>query len=239
VDGPRLDRLLGVLHRTDGARSVLERICVVCVRSVDADGAGVSGYEAGRYRVLAASDGSAAAVEELQVEMAEGPCVTARALGRPFLEPDLSSPAALERWPRFAPAALDHGVAAVFAFPLGVTGRSVGALDVYVHHPGDLAGEYYEDAMMLADLASLAATATAGVPTIAGSDAVAEPGEPWAHPAVVHQASGMVSEQLGVDADAALLRLRALAFVSGRSVADVSLDVVERRLRLDAWDADE
>jgi hypothetical protein len=239
VDGPRLDRLLGVLHRTYGARSVLDRICVVCVQVVEADGAGVSLYAAGRYRVLAASDGSAAAVEELQVEMAEGPCVTARTLSRPFLEPDLGSPTALARWPRFAPAALDHGVAAVFAFPLGVSGRSAGALDVYVHRRGDLTGDHYEDALVLADLASLASIAGSGEPTIADSDAVAEAAEPWAHPAVVHQASGMVSEQLGVDADAALLRLRAVAFVSGRSVADIALDVVERRLRLDAWDADE
>src|SRR3954451_3984580 len=109
----RLDRLLAALHRTDGTRPVLERICVVCVDAVGADGAGLSRFAAGGHVMAAASDVSGAEVEGLQVEFSEGPCVSARQTGHPFLEPDLSSPAALARWPRFAPAALDHGVAAV------------------------------------------------------------------------------------------------------------------------------
>ena len=52
------------------------------------------------------------------------------------------------------------------------------------------------------------------------------------HRAEVHQASGMVSAQLGVGVAEALVRLRAHAYAEGRPLADVAADVVTRRLRL-------
>jgi hypothetical protein len=52
----------------------------------------------------------------------------------------------------------------------------------------------------------------------------------------VHQATGMVQVQLGVTTDEAFLMLRARAFASGRSLADVSTDVVARRLRFSPED---
>jgi hypothetical protein len=51
--------------------------------------------------------------------------------------------------------------------------------------------------------------------------------------AVVHQATGMLLVQLGVDAQTALLRLRAHAYAEGRPLREVAADVVERRLRLE------
>lgn len=55
--------------------------------------------------------------------------------------------------------------------------------------------------------------------------------------AVVHQAAGMISVQLGVDVAEALLRLRAHAFATGRSMADLAAEVVERRVRFDHSEA--
>jgi AmiR/NasT family two-component response regulator len=54
-----------------------------------------------------------------------------------------------------------------------------------------------------------------------------------AYRAEVHQASGMVSVQLGITVAEGLLRLRARAFAEGRPLADVAADVVTRRIRLD------
>ena len=56
-------------------------------------------------------------------------------------------------------------------------------------------------------------------------------GEP-AHWAEVHQATGMVSVQLGVSVDEAFVRLRARAFADGRSLKAVAGDVISRRLVL-------
>lgn len=52
------------------------------------------------------------------------------------------------------------------------------------------------------------------------------------HQFQVHQTTGMVTVQAGVDLDQALLMLRARAFSSRRPLLDVARDIVERRLRL-------
>jgi AmiR/NasT family two-component response regulator len=49
--------------------------------------------------------------------------------------------------------------------------------------------------------------------------------------AQVHQATGMISVQLGVGQAEALVRMRAHAFRHRRALADVASDVVARRLR--------
>jgi hypothetical protein len=51
--------------------------------------------------------------------------------------------------------------------------------------------------------------------------------------AEVSQATGMLVAQLGVDPAEALVRLRAHAYVTGRSATDVARDIVDRRLRLE------
>ena len=50
---------------------------------------------------------------------------------------------------------------------------------------------------------------------------------------VVHQASGMVSAQLGVAVDHAMVRLRAFAFASEQPLVEVARSVVNRTLRFD------
>jgi hypothetical protein len=49
--------------------------------------------------------------------------------------------------------------------------------------------------------------------------------------AIIHQAAGMVSVQLGVDVDAALVELKARAVLEDRPLEDLARDVVARRLR--------
>ena len=49
----------------------------------------------------------------------------------------------------------------------------------------------------------------------------------------VHQAAGMISEQLDLRATDALVLLRAAAYASERPIDDVARDVVSRRLRFD------
>ncbi len=92
-----------------------------------------------------------------------------------------------------------------------------------------------ENAIILADLAALAIDQGGGTSAIEGVEASAESAETWAYPAVVHNASGMISEQLHIGPDEALLRLRASAFVMERSVADLARDVVARKIRLESW----
>ena len=52
--------------------------------------------------------------------------------------------------------------------------------------------------------------------------------------AEVSQATGMLVAQLDVEPAAALVRLRAHAYATGRSATDVARDILDRRLRLEA-----
>jgi transcriptional regulator with GAF, ATPase, and Fis domain len=235
MDEHRLARLMASLQQTDDASSVLERLCRVCALSTGLAGAGVTRFVDGVHETLVATDPTAHAVETLQVEFAEGPCVEAIASRHRYLEPDLSSLRAQQRWPRFSAGAVEHGVNGAFAFPLIAGGQPLGALDVYSHRRGDLTPDQLDDSMLLADLATLAIEHVGAPSQIDGVDLAAEPSEPWAHAGVVHHASGMVSAQLDIDVDEALLRLRAVAFVTGRPLADVARDVVDRELRIQSW----
>jgi hypothetical protein len=234
MDPRRLNRLLDSLHAAENA-PVLRRLCRVGAEVTGNTGAGLSRIVDGVHEVVEASDADAREVELLQVTNADGPCLEAIASYRPALEPDLASDRALDRWPRFARAAADRGIVAAYAFPLITGGVAIGALDIYSAVRGNLDDDDVENAIILADLAALAIDQGQWSAAIDGVSVSAESAEPWAYPAVVHNASGMISEQLHIGPDEALLRLRASAFAMDRSVTDLASDVVARKLRLESW----
>lgn len=204
-------------------------MCDACVAGLPVSGASIVLTAGGAPAVLACSDTVAARIEDLQAMLGEGPCIDACETGRSVGEPDLATPRRA-RWVAFTPAALAAGAAAVFALPLRIGAVHLGALTLYRAHAGDLSSEQHVDARGMADVVALAVLAI---------QAQAPPGtlspelEPLAgFRAVVHQASGMVSVQLGVGVGEALVRLRAHAFAAERDLAAVAADVVARRLRL-------
>ena len=102
-----------------------------CARSLPVSGVGLALMTPkGPAGTVAATDGAALELEELQFTLGEGPCVDASSSGRPVLQPDLAATGP-HRWPVFAGGALAAGVAAVFAFPLRVGAIHVGVLDLY------------------------------------------------------------------------------------------------------------
>lgn len=133
-----------------------------------------------------------------------------------------------QRWPVFRPAALKLGVRAVFAVPLQIGAIRVRVLVAQRQAPGPVSH------VTLADLLILAHAAT---DVLLGSPAgTAAPrwlaGHPAEYRAEIHQATGMVSAQLGVPLAEALIRMRAYAFSEHRDLTEVAADVVARRLRL-------
>ena len=233
----RLERLLGLVQalHLDRSLPVPLRICLVCPEAIDVDGASVGLLASGEHRSLGASDSVAEAIETTQMSSHEGPCIEAFDTGRPSIETDLGSPAARRRWPEFAPAALEFGARAVYGFPLMVDDAPIGALDLYSRQVRQLTDSEVEDAMLLANMAALAIRVAEDPDQTSVVGLTAEPEQPWAHPAVVHHASGMTAVQLGISVDEAMLRLRAFAFAADRGLAEVARDVVNRRLRLEAW----
>ena len=178
---------------------------------------------------LSASDEVSARLEELQFTTGEGPSGNDFRLGAPVLVPDLGSAAA--RWPGFVAEALAAGAQAMFAVPLQAGAIRVGVMTLYRALPGPLPAGDLADALVFADFAlQLLLDASSGISGQAGYGLLNGLSDGRA---AVYQATGMISVQLGVSLEDALVRLRAHAFGDSTGIGEVAGDVVARRLRFD------
>lgn len=209
-------------------------VCAAAVDGVGVDGAGVTVMVTPTVRdTVHATDRVAGEIEEWQLVYGQGPCVDAFTGGGPVLIVDLGSADHAVRWPAFTASALASGARAVFALPLQVGSVRLGVMDLYRASAGPLSAHELADALAFAD--------AAGTMLLDGVEGVSrqvtdlswQGDDPTAHHAEVHQATGMILAQIGVDAEAASARLRAYAFAHDRRLVDVALDVVGRRLRFE------
>ncbi|QNP75274.1 ANTAR domain-containing protein [Streptomyces roseirectus] len=206
-----------------------------CARALDAAGVSLSllvGPSRAAEPVWCHPETSAR-FEELQFTLGEGPGPDAVRTGTPVMAPDLDR-VRPGRWPTLLSFARELDVSGVCCFPLGVGAIRIGVLTVLCDKKRQLGEQQYTDAVALA--AALTSAFLNGDPHGGGG----RPGggralEPPAglRRAVVHQATGMISVQLGVSLEEAMLRLRAYAFGSERPLGEVSADVIARRLRFD------
>jgi hypothetical protein len=204
-------------------------LCRAAVLRLGVDGASVTAMSGPVVREpVCASDEVSARLEELQFTTGEGPGADDyfRA-GSPMLIAELDSVAA--RWPGFVSAALVAGAEAMFSFPLQAGAIQVGILTLYRSRPGPMTAEQLADALVFTDIALRllldASSGAIGIPGYRPLDGMSE------SRAEVHQATGMISVQLGVSLEEAFVRLRAHAFASNVALGDVAGEVVDRRLR--------
>jgi GAF domain-containing protein len=225
----RLRRLAGVVQAANGPEPA-GGLCRAGAEALSVSGASLMVMVDDAPLPLAWSGPVAARLEELQSTLGEGPCVDAHHTGRSVSEPNLIRPRRT-RWVALGPAAVDAGAAALFSFPLRLGGVRLGAFTLYQTSAGDLSVQQHADAQAVADIAMLSIlNSQAHAP----GDSLSPDLERLAYNgAEVHQASGMVSVQLGVGVGEALVRLRAHAFAESRPLADVAVDVVARRLRFE------
>ena len=78
---------------------------------------------------MAASSEGARHLELFQLQHSEGPCLDCFRTHEPVIDPDLSQEA--QRWPDFAPRAIEAGVISVHAFPMRLRDQVIGALNVF------------------------------------------------------------------------------------------------------------
>jgi hypothetical protein len=230
-----------------GGRVSAADLCAAIVSEVEVTGAWLSavrGTEAGH--LMWVTDAVSERLAELQLTLGEGPSLDASAAGGgPALASDLADGESGFRWPAFAPAALGAGAAAVFAFPLAIGAIRAGVLGLYRDRPGSLSDFQLGDALVFADTATLLLLDAASLEDGNGEAGSQEAGDqaPRAgpggqpagvalHRAEIDQATGMLTEQLGVSITDAFARLRAYAYVNDQQLADVARDIVARRLRL-------
>lgn len=213
-----------------------DRLCAACVELLGIDAAAISlVFDGANIGTLGASGTAARMYDEAQFTHGEGPCLDAVAQRAPVIAEDLADPAKV-RWPGYGPAMLAHQIRGVYAMPIVMAGEYVGALDVFQVEPATLT---FEQVVGVAEAAELAQIPVLDLLTTHLFDAVAEPGsDAWNElntltRAEVSQATGMLMVQLHLKAPAALARLRAHAYATGRSATDVARDIIERRLQLE------
>jgi len=212
-----------------GMDARLTRLCRAAKRALPATGVGVSLMTVAAVPALSvASSAASELVEELQFTLGEGPCRDAYTGGRPVLVDDLSTQQ--RRWPGYTPAARGHGVEAVFAFPLGVGTVSLGTMDVFRDHRGDLAPRALVQALTFAEVALR--TVLDGVQQDGAERAVDDFDGAVTNRLELYQAQGMLIAQLEVGPEEAMARLRAYAFAHDRRLSEVAHAIVTRRLTL-------
>lgn len=231
----RLETLLAADTDEDAqaSSSRMSLICARCVSELSVAGAGATvlsypdngdSNDGGPHRGLVyATNDVSSGLEDLQLTVGEGPCLDTFSTGGPVLIANLAYET--DRWPGFTPGARALGAVAVFSFPLQVGVIRLGSLDLYRDTTGSLSGAQMTDALVLADLATQAVLHELDGHPTQDLGWLADPHTE------IYQASGMLQVQLGTTTDAALMRLRAHAYLNEIPLAEVAGQVVRRELR--------
>jgi ANTAR domain len=236
MTGSRQGRVWGLVAATAASRGrpvSAADACASVVAAVEVSGAWLTAAGGDAGHLMNVTDRTGEVLAELELTLGEGPSRDTIDSGGPVLASDLSTAETARRWPCFAPAALLAGVAAVFVFPLRIGAILAGVMGLYRDRPGPLSAFQLGDALVFADTATLLLleaqdqTAGDGRPGPGG-----QPEDLAAHRAEIDQATGMLTEQLGVGIADAFVRLRAYAFAHDLRLRDVAQDIVARRLRL-------
>jgi hypothetical protein len=207
------------------------RMALACQTILGADGAAITvETNTSRRTTLCATDAVVARLEDLQDVTGEGPCRDAYQLDEPIVA--RIGEGSAERWPTFSPAVLQAvGQLTIHTFPMRADGQIYGAISLYVAGDRELP-EPHGAAQLLVDAIGTALL-HAPVTELVGADRASASRE------TVHQATGMVIAQLGISAADALAILRAHAYTTDQTLADVAGDVIGRRLDFKDLDSDD
>ncbi|MFC8358613.1 GAF and ANTAR domain-containing protein [Streptomyces griseorubiginosus] len=205
------------------------RACMDLLPEVSGVSASIALPELGTSILLFASDEVASLLAETQFTLGEGPCVQALRLGHPVFATDLTRGLYTRRWPFFTAQAVQTGAEAVFSLPLAHPGGALGTLDLYRKSANAKSTRLLGAAApLVAEVLALMIGALGDTSAEAFGDAM-WPGAKR-NAGDIHLAIGMIMTQMGVNAQQALLVLRARAFAQDRTCTDVAREIVNRTM---------
>ncbi len=209
---------------------LLHRLVETCTQLLAAATAGILLSDGrGALQVMAHSTEAVRLLELLQLQTHEGPCLDCVDTGRPVSAPDLTQ--TTDRWPQFAPRALQEGFRAVHALPMRLRTQTIGGLNLYSGQPGPLPPEDLRVVQALADVATISILherahrrseiLTEQLQTALNSRIIIE------------QAVGVLAERTGLDIPDAFTLLRDHARNNRALLSDIARGVVEGSVTLD------
>ncbi|OBI11666.1 histidine kinase [Mycobacterium sp. E2327] len=171
----------------------------------------------GDFASLADTDSLVAQLDKLQHDLGEGPCADAALKQTVVRADDMRNE---PRWPRYAPAAVAHGVLGSLSFKLYTADRTAGALNLFSFGAGVWDTEAETIGSVFA--AHAAAAITAGRHGEHMESALSSRDR-------IGQAKGIIMERYGVDDVRAFEMLRALSQESQEKLVDIAQRVIETR----------
>jgi GAF domain-containing protein len=181
----------------------------------------ISGRDENMHHVGASSE-DAHLLELFQIQNAEGPCLDSFRTGEAVMVADLA--ATYDRWPVFAPRAVELGMAAVYAFPMRLRQQVIGGLNVF--HSSREAFDRQELRLLQA-LADVATISLIQEQAISRAEVLTEQLQVALNSRIaVEQAKGAIARTFGITVDQAFDLLRAHARTTRRRLTDVAHEVV-------------
>jgi hypothetical protein len=208
----------------------LDRLAGRCVSVLGLDAAGVVLADShGQLRAMASSSERMRLIELIEVQRQDGPCLDCWRTGEVIREDDLTG--ALERWPYFAPAALEAGFGSAYAVPMRLRDERLGALNLLANNTEGLIEADENLAQAMADVATIGILHER---FLRQREEVTEQLQVALNSRVVlEQAKGVVAEAAGADMDTAFELLRSFARRNNLLLSEVARRVISRDLRIE------
>lgn len=208
---------------------LLQTLIEECTTLFDAAAAGILLINSAQeLEVIVSTDESSALLGLLQRRVGEGPCVEAITSGKVVSVRDLDEIA--ERWPRFAEGARTSGYHAIHSIPMRLRDSTIGSLNLFRGHPGDLNAVDAAAAQALSDVATISILQER---LVRESDiARAQLQRALDSRVVIEQAKGYLAHTQGVDMETAFLRIRRHARSTQTRLGEVAARVIAGELDL-------
>jgi len=208
---------------------VLQLLVDECIHLFDASAAGILlASPALELEVMVSTSERSQLIGLMQLREGEGPCVDAVTTGKDISVPDLQ--AAARRWPAFAAAARESGYCAIHAIPMRLRDSTIGSLNLFRGHTGELNAPDAVAARTLADIATISILQQ----RLVNESVLAQRQLQHALDSrvIIEQAKGYIAQSHGVDMDAAFNLIRSHARNTQTRLSSVAADITAGTLTL-------
>lgn len=199
-----------------------DRLVVACTELLGAREAGIMlDDQQGSLRVLVSSSEQTRSLELLEIQSTEGPCLQAFDTGLVVEAPDLTTQQS--QWPTFVAEAMNQDIGAVYALPMRLRDRTIGAVNLFCASGSTLKPADLQIGRVLADMAALGII---NHRRMRHQELLAEQLQTALNSRIViEQAKGVIAERTHVDMGQAFEMLRTAARSSRRPLAHVAREV--------------